>query len=216
MKDNFDLKKFLTENKTIEKSNPFLNESYDEFQRDDKGSKDVTAKYTGEEDAYGAGFEAGKHDALRAKIREMIISELEDYQDFDEEEIEDTYFDSEGNEYPNITHPGAIGNTGTNIIDLTDMPIDEAKKDEEETPEENVEDEEVDAEEEVDVDVTDEETTGEEGDEMNVPEMEGDEGEILNHLMKALGMAKSAGDEKLIKQIGNTVTFLTRQYISGE
>jgi hypothetical protein len=76
--------------------------------------------------------------------------------------------------------------------------------------------EEEDDEEEVDVDVTDEETTGEEGDEMNVPEMEGDEGEILNHLMKALGMAKSAGDEKLIKQIGNTVTFLTRQYISGE
>jgi hypothetical protein len=80
----------------------------------------------------------------------------------------------------------------------------------------NVEDEEVDAEEEVDVDVTDEEFTDEEEDGMDVPEMEGDEGEILNHLMKALGMAKSAGDEKLIKQIGNTVTFLTRQYISGE
>ena len=98
----------------------------------------------------------------------------------------------------------------------------EAKKDEEDEPaEEEVDaEEEIDAEEEeevdVDVDVTDEETTDEEGDGMNVPEMEGDEGEILNHLMKALGMAKSAGDEKLIKQIGNTVTFLTRQYISGE
>jgi chromatin remodeling complex protein RSC6 len=109
--------------------------------------------------------------ALREKIREMVIAELED-----------------------------------------NYPMTEAKKDEEEEPTE----EEVDAEEEVDVDVTDEETIdgGESG--MNVPEMEGDEGEILNHLMKALGMAKSAGDEKLINQIGNTVTFLTRQYISGE
>lgn len=205
MKDNFDLKKFLSENKTIEKSNPFLNESYDEFQRDDKGSKNVTAKDTGEEDAYGAGFEAGKRDALRAKIREMIISELEDYQDFDEEEVD------MGEEDLKTIFRGEYSVDNPNFDPFGDDELYEAKKDEEETPEEDVE-----AEEEVDVDVTDEEFTDEEGDGMNVPEMEGDEGEILNHLMKALGMAKSAGDEKLIKQIGNTVTFLTRQYISGE
>ena len=46
--------------------------------------------------------------------------------------------------------------------------------------------------------------------------MEGDEGEVLSHLMKALGIAKSMDNEKLIQQLGNTVTFLTRQYISGE
>ena len=205
MKDNFDLKKFLSENKTIEKSNPFLNESYDEFQRDDKGSKNVTAKDTGEEDAYGAGFEAGKRDALRAKIREMIISELEDYQDFDEEEVD------MGEEDLKTIFRGEYSVDNPNFDPFGDDELYEAKKDEEESTEE-----EVDAEEEVDVDVTDEEFTDEEEDGMDVPEMEGDEGEILNHLMKALGMAKSAGDEKLIKQIGNTVTFLTRQYISGE
>ena len=208
MKDNFDLKKFLSENKTIEKSNPFLNESYDEFQRDDKGSKDVTAKDTGEEDAYGAGFEAGKRDALRAKIREMIISELEDYQDFDEEEVD------MGEEDLKTIFRGEYSVDDPNFDPFGDDELYEAKKDEEETPEEDVEaEEEVETEE--DVDITDEETPEEE-DGMDVPEMEGDEGEILNHLMKALGMAKSAGDEKLIKQIGNTVTFLTRQYISGE
>jgi len=42
---------------------------------------------------------------------------------------DDTYFDSAGNEYPNITHPGAIGNTGDNIIDLTDMPLDDIDED---------------------------------------------------------------------------------------
>jgi len=208
MKDNFDLKKFLTENKTIEKSNPFLNESYDEFQRDDKGSKGVTAKDTGEEDAYGAGFEAGKRDALRAKIREMIISELQDYQDFDEEDVD------MGEEDLEDIFRGEYSIDNPDFDRWGDDELYEAKKDEEETPEEDVEaEEEVETEE--DIDVTDEETPEEEGG-MDVPEMEGDEGEILNHLMKALGMAKSAGDEKLIKQIGNTVTFLTRQYISGE
>lgn len=204
MKDNFDLKRFLTENKTIEKSNPFLTESYDEFQRDDKGSKDVTVQDKGEEDAYGAGFEAGKLDALRAKIREMVLSELEDYQDYDEEEVD------MGEEDLKTIFRGEYSIDNPDFNPYGD-DLNEAKEDEEEESTE----EEVDAEEEVDVDVTDEEAEEESG-EMSVPEMEGDEGEILNHLMKALGMAKSMNDEKLIKQIGNTVTFLTRQYISGE
>jgi DNA-binding phage protein len=177
MKDNFDLKKFLTENKTIEKSNPYLKEEMSDSEKE-KVDREVDAVRDDLDQISKLAKDAGEDaedikSALREKIREMVIAELED------------------------------------------TSLEEAKKDEEETPEEDVEaEEEVETEE--DVDVTDEETTGEEGDEMNVPEMEGDEGEILNHLMKALGMAKSAGDEKLIKQIGNTVTFLTRQYISGE
>jgi hypothetical protein len=184
MKDNFDLKKFLTENKTIEKSNPYLKEEMSDSERE-KAGREVDAVRDDLDQISKLAKDAGEDaedikSALREKIREMVIAELE-----------------------------------------ANSPMTEAKKDEEDEPAE----EEVDAEEEeeeeeeevdVDVDVTDEETTDEEGDGMNVPEMEGDEGEILNHLMKALGMAKSAGDEKLIKQIGNTVTFLTRQYISGE
>ena len=177
MKDNFDLKKFLTENKTIEKSNPYLKEEMSDSEKE-KVDREVDAVRDDLDQISKLAKDAGEDaedikSALREKIREMVIAELED------------------------------------------TSLEEAKKDEEETPEEDVEaEEEVETEE--NVDITDEETTGEEGDEMNVPEMEGDEGEILNHLMKALGMAKSAGDEKLIKQIGNTVTFLTRQYISGE
>ena len=180
MKDNFDLKKFLTENKTIEKSNPYLKEEMSDSEKE-KAGREVDAVRDDLDQISKLAKDAGEDaedikSALREKIREMVIAELE-----------------------------------------ANSPMTEAKKDEEDEPAE----EEVDAEEEeeevdIDVDVTDEETTDEEGDGMNVPEMEGDEGEILNHLMKALGMAKSAGDEKLIKQIGNTVTFLTRQYISGE
>jgi hypothetical protein len=182
MKDNFDLKKFLTENKTIEKSNPYLKEEMSDSEKEDKDIKS----------------------ALREKIREIIISELSE-EPISPEEEED---------FINPGNPEEEAEEREEYLRNFGMPphMTEAKKDEEETPEEEVEGED---EEEVDVDVTDEETTGEEGG-MDVPEMEGDEGEILNHLMKALGMAKSAGDEKLIKQIGNTVTFLTRQYISGE
>ena len=177
MKDNFDLKKFLTENKTIEKSNPYLKEEMSDSEKE-KVDREVDAVRDDLDQISKLANDAGEDaedikSALREKIREMVIAELED------------------------------------------TSLEEAKKDEEETPEEDVEaEEEVETEE--DVDITDEETTGEEGDEMNVPEMEGDEGEILNHLMKALGMAKSMDDEKLIQQLGNTVTFLTRQYISGE
>jgi len=69
MKDNFDLKKFLTENKALQNLNPLLSES--------KG-----------EDM----------DGMRSKIREMILDELgnPEYSDYDEMEDEyndeDTYY----------------------------------------------------------------------------------------------------------------------------
>jgi hypothetical protein len=53
MKDNFDLKKYLVENKTIEKYNPFTTENT-EKQPLNEGN-------------------------LRDKVKEMILKELEDY-----------------------------------------------------------------------------------------------------------------------------------------
>jgi hypothetical protein len=77
----FDLKKMIAENKATFFSS--LNEGYDEFKRVEKGSKDVTAKDTGEEEIYGAGVKKGKEiekrkmkkSELKAKIKEMIMSE---------------------------------------------------------------------------------------------------------------------------------------------
>lgn len=80
-------------------------------------------------------------------------------------------------------------------IDTPEEDLDEAKKDEEET---------------IDVDLEEEPIE---------PEMDpaGDldagEVEIMDSLEKALEFAKKKGDEKLIDQIGNTITFFTRQYI---
>tara|TARA_R110001592_G_scaffold161802_3_gene394608 strand:+ start:1784 stop:2212 length:429 start_codon:yes stop_codon:yes gene_type:complete len=142
MTDNFNLKKFLSENKTIQNSNPFLREESTEDKE--------------------AHLDAEKDDAAH---------------------IEDLEKDME----------------------------DDEKLDEVEVTEAETEDEDVEVEEEVEIETEETDDVG-----IDATEMEGDEGEILSHLMKALGMAKSMGDEKLTKQIGNTVTFLTRQFISGE
>ena len=46
-------------------------------------------------------------------------------------------------------------------------------------------------------------------------DMEGDESELMNHLMSALKMAKGMNNEKLETQIGNTLKFFVSEYIGG-
>ena len=147
MKDNFDLKKYLVENKTIEKYNPFTTENT-EKQPLNEGN-------------------------LRDKVKEMILKELEDYQDYDEKELE------------------------------------EAKKDEEEVEEET---------EEVTDEEVEEEPAAEEGGGIEdiAADMEGTEGELMDHLMSALKVAKGMDNEKLSTQIGNTLKFFVSEYIGGE
>ena len=61
-----------------------LSEGYDEFKRVEKGKKKTVAKDKGEEDVYGAGVKKGeqiekkkmKKSELKAKIKEMIVSEM--------------------------------------------------------------------------------------------------------------------------------------------
>jgi hypothetical protein len=47
-------------------------------------------------------------------------------------------------------------------------------------------------------------------------DMGGETSEVLDHLEAALEAAQSMGDEKLINQIGNTITFYTRQHVVKE
>ncbi len=73
-----DLKNLNVGDRVSESSTPSLldliGESYDEFQRDDKGDKDVTAKDKGEEDAYGAGVEKGE-EIEKAKKKKKVKKE---------------------------------------------------------------------------------------------------------------------------------------------
>jgi hypothetical protein len=146
MKDNFDLTKYLTENKVFEEFNPFMAED---------------ARTDAEEEGYLDG-EKDEKKSLRDKVREMVLAEL-------------------------------AGET----------ELEEAKKDK---PEEEVEDVEVEDTEEF---APEDEMDSEEA----APDLEADEKAIMDNLEQALEFAKQKGDEKLIDQIGNTITFFTRQYI---
>jgi hypothetical protein len=142
-----------------------------------------------------------KKSELKTKIREEILSTLneeEDYErmsreveygvggpdtsNYDEEiDMEDLFADLEG--------------------DFEDMPmdfepIDEAKEDEEET------------EEEIDVEEPIEDTppTSSQG-------LSAEEQEIQNNLKIAYDNAVAIGDQKLADQIGNSITFFTRTHV---
>ncbi len=74
MADNFDLRKFLTENKTFEKFNPII-------------SKENLSEGD-----------------LRSKIREMILTELNpDNYDYEEEDIYGDYDDEEKDYFPHVS-----------------------------------------------------------------------------------------------------------------
>lgn len=146
MKDNFDLTKYLTENKVFEEFNPFMAED---------------ARTDAEEEGYLDGVKDEKK-SLRDKVREMVLAEL-----------------------------------------AGEIELEEAKKDK---PEEEVVDAEVEDTEEF---APEDEMDAEEA----APDLEGGEKEIMDSLENALEFAKQKGDDKLIDQIGNTITFFTRQYI---
>ena len=77
MKDNFNLKKFLVENKSIENSNPYLKENQYE--------KDAEADDAEHIDALEKDMADDKKASLRKKVREMIINELGGDPEFDYE-----------------------------------------------------------------------------------------------------------------------------------
>jgi hypothetical protein len=85
---------------------------------------------------------------------------------------------------------------------IREMVLAEAKKDKKE--------EEVD----VEMDAETEEIPTEKTPTEDTPE--GNPDDILDALKTALGGAKALGDEKLIDQIGNTITFYTRVHIVGQ
>ena len=94
---------------------------------------------------------------------------------------------------------------------LQETTIQEAEEDEEEEGEaEDIDLEDVEIEADVDVD------TGKSGIDVKQDadtDLAGVEGEVQDNLEAALDKAKKLGDEKLVDQIGNTLTFFTRQHV---
>jgi hypothetical protein len=235
--DNFDLKKFLKENKALENLNPTIKSLNEEESREERADVD---KYE-----YEKGKKAGKREEMKAKIKEMIVAELdgaaveaEDYSpvyegdktpeekaeedealldggfgSFEEGYPEEIEYEEDTYDYSNDFYDGDSNDFGdTDEFDgYGGYDIDEAKKKDEEV--EDVED--------VEVTDTEEEMPAEEapaatgGLEDISADMGGTEGDLMDHLMSAFKIAKGMGNEKLETQVGNTLKFFVSEYIGG-
>lgn len=211
--DNFDLKKFLKENKALENLNPTIKSLNEEESREERADVD---KYE-----YEKGKKAGKREEMKAKIKEMIVAELdgaaveaEDYDPvYEGEDPEEIEYEEDTYDYSNDFYDGDSNDFGdTDEFDgYGGYDIDEAKKKDEEV--EDVED--------VEVTDTEEEMPAEEapaatgGLEDISADMEGTEGDLMDHLMSAFKIAKGMGNEKLETQVGNTLKFFVSEYIGG-
>jgi hypothetical protein len=150
-----------------------------------------------------------KMSELKAKIREEILSTLSEDENYDAEEREGRKMEFYGIR-PEYDEDELSMQDIFDMLDneefedmediggMEDMPLDEAKKDEEEAP---AEEEEMDA--EVNVDVEAAPAQG----------LSAEEQEIQNSLKIAYDNAAAIGDQKLADQIGNSITFFTRTHI---
>jgi len=200
--DNFDLQKFLKDSKALENLNPTL-----------KSINEST-------------------DDLKAKIKEMIVAELEGA------DLDDATKRAEKGDSTDLALHMAGVKEETDV-DLMDPLMEEDEEDlNPETDwdklEEDLEEAKKKKDEEVeDIDVTDTEDISTEDtpaeDEMPIedaPEatgglediaadMKGTESDLMDHLMKSFQIAKGMGNEKLETQVGNTLKFFVSEYIGG-
>lgn len=205
--DNFDLKKFLKESKAIENLNPIIGKN--------------------------TNIHGINENNLRGKIREMILNELSDPDDYDQDPYDD-FGDDESGYFPHMQgledeptdydlDPRLMeADPGEEEADMMDAAadggfLDEAKKDKKDEEVEDVETTDTETTEEVpaeDAPAEDAPAAGG-GLEDVAANMEGTESELMGHLMDALKIAKGMGNEKLETQVGNTLKFFVSEYIGS-
>jgi hypothetical protein len=191
MADNFDLKKFLKENKALENLNPSLKSINENESREERADVD---KYE-----YEKGKKAGKREDMKAKIKEMIVAELSEEVTTDNADADDAALNAD---YDPV---------------YEGEEVEEAKKKDKEADVEDVEVTDTDVE---DVSMEDEIPAEEApaadgGIEDLAADMKGTEADLMDHLMKAFQIAKGMQNEKLETQVGNTLKFFVSEYIGG-
>jgi len=184
MNDNFDLRKFLVESKSIENMNPIfrkLNENTENTTTETTETTETTTTIT--------------ENNLRAKIREMVLNELGGGEDYDLESRKQEYGIN-----PEMDDEYIFD------MDVEDEDeLYEAKKDkEEDLPADDAE---------LDPDMTMDAEMDAPEDELTAAASgaTGDAKELINHLMTSLDTAKAMGNEKLTTQILNTLKFAIDQ-----
>ena len=192
--DTFDLKKFLKENKALENLNPTI-----------KSLNEGEAAYEyekGKEDGEKIEKKKMTKEAMKKHIKDMIVAEL----------AEETVVDETDPVYEGDKTPEEKTEEEEALLDGGFGSFEEAKKKDEEVEDVEVTDTE---------DVAAEELPAEEapatdgGLEDIAADMEGTEGDLMDHLMSAFKIAKGMGNEKLETQVGNTLKFFVSEYIGG-
>lgn len=130
---------------------------------------------------------------LKKIIRQNIIQELDSPKAYRDPET----FEREYEEEQKYLNFDPEEETDVEEIDMDDLGISEQEEEEEDI--------EITADEETETDTATDE-----------PALSDDEQEYLNTLEDLKNKAKSIGDEKLEKQIDNTITYFTRQHIVKE
>jgi hypothetical protein len=158
------------------------------------------ARTDAEQEGYKDGFEDAKDD-IEAKLKDMKVSEGDYYY---EDSMEDMSLDDQAKIYfMQKVKRGEIDELPEDpkAAFLAQMMKDQSLEEQEEEVEIT------DTEEEVEISDTEEEAPS---------LISSNDEKILNSLEAALSSAQELGDEKLINQIGNTITFFTRQHIVKE
>jgi len=200
MADNFDLKKFLKENKALENLNPTLKSLNEDNHIKKKIREMIIAELGNPEDEDEDNYDYS-NDFYDGDPNDF--SDPNDFGDTDE-------FDG----YGGFDEGEEINNKRPITVNTKKIDVGEAKK----------KDEEVEDVETTDVETTDttEEIPAEETPEASgglediAADMEGTEGDLMDSLMKALKIAKGMNNEKLETQIGNTLKFFVSEYIGGD
>jgi hypothetical protein len=204
MADNFDLKKFLKESKALENLNPSVKSINEEESREERADVD---KYE-----YEKGKKAGKHEEMKAKIKEMIVAELD----------LDINKSADNSDYSFLAEKDKTPEEKTEedeaLLDGGFGSFEEAKKkDKEEIEDVEVTDTEIeDVPAEDEMPAEDAPDGGLDGSLEDVSaDMKGTEADLMDHLMKAFQIAKGMNNEKLETQVGNTLKFFVSEYIGG-
>ena len=172
------------------------------------------ARTDAEQEGYKDGFEDAKDD-IEAELKKMKVSEGDNYY---EDSMKDMSLDDQAKIYfMQKVKKGEIDELPEDPkAEFMDMLTQQQMDRDEETlrRERGLEEQE---EEEVEITDTEEEEVEITDTEKEAPSLiSSNDEKILNSLEAALSSAQELGDEKLINQIGNTITFFTRQHIVKE
>ncbi len=192
--NEFDLRKFLY-------SNPLLTEEKKEVS--DKARREA------EEEGYEDGYDDAVEDAKKAldSIKDESEEEKDEKKEVKEAEVTET---------AKLTKEGLKNMIREKITSILAEDSIEEQEDVEVEDDENVD---VDVEKDVNVDVEDEVDIDDESVESDievkteVPGEDADTAAVLGLLTKAQEEASGMGDEVLMDQIGNTITYFTRKHV---